>query len=33
MSSECPRGRWFAVMTEEDEDDLNSKLENYVDTI
>jgi hypothetical protein len=33
MSSWCPHGRWFAVMTEEEEDDLNTKLENYGDSI
>jgi len=27
MSSECPQGRWFAVMTEEEEDEINSKLD------
>ena len=27
MSSECPQGNWFAVMTEEEEDDLNAKLD------
>jgi hypothetical protein len=27
MSSECPQGRWFAVMTEDEEDDLNAKLD------
>jgi hypothetical protein len=29
MSSECPQGRWFAVMTEEEEDELNDKLDNH----
>jgi hypothetical protein len=29
MSSECPQGRWFAVMTEDEEDDLNAKLEDH----
>jgi hypothetical protein len=33
MSSKCPKGRWFAVMTEEEEDDLNAKLENHGDSI
>lgn len=33
MSSECPHGRWFAVMTEEEEDDLNAKLEKHGDSI
>jgi hypothetical protein len=33
MSSACPRGRWFAVMTEEEEDELNDKLDNYGDSI
>jgi len=33
MSSSCPQGRWYAVMTEEEEDDLNAKLENYGDSI
>jgi hypothetical protein len=33
MSSACPQGRWYAVMTEEEEDDLNAKLENYGDSI
>ena len=33
MSSACPHGRWFAVMTEEEEDDLNAKLENNGDNI
>jgi hypothetical protein len=33
MSSECPHGRWFAVMTEEEEDDLNAKLDNDGDNI
>ena len=33
MSSECPQGRWFAVMTEEEEDDLNAKLESNGDII
>jgi len=27
MSSACPQGRWFAVMSEEEEDDLNAKLD------
>ena len=27
MSSACPQGRWFAVMTEEEEDALNAKLD------
>jgi hypothetical protein len=33
MSSECPQGRWFAVMTEEEEDELNDKLDNHGDNI
>lgn len=33
MSSACPRGRWFAIMSEEDEDILNEKLDTHVDTI
>jgi len=33
MSSGCPRGRWFAVMTEEEEDELNDKLDNHGDSI
>lgn len=33
MSSECPQGRWFAVMTEEEEDDLNAKLESNGNSI
>lgn len=33
MSSACPRGRWFAIMSEEDEDMLNEKLDKHVDTI
>ena len=33
MSSACPEGRWFAVMTEEEEDDLNAKLENHGNSI
>ena len=33
MSSACPQNRWYAVMTEEEEDDLNAKLENYGDSI
>jgi hypothetical protein len=33
MSSACPQGRWFAVMTEEEEDDLNAKLGDYGDSI
>ena len=28
MSSACPHGRWFAVMTEEEEDEINAKLDN-----
>jgi hypothetical protein len=27
MSSACPQGKWFAVMTEDEEDDLNAKLD------
>jgi hypothetical protein len=33
MSSSCPQGRWFAVMTEEEEDDMNAKLENHGNSI
>lgn len=33
MSSECPKGNWFAVMTEDEEDDMNAKLENYGNSI
>jgi hypothetical protein len=33
LSSSCPKGRWFAVMTEEEEDNLNAKLENNGDNI
>jgi hypothetical protein len=33
MSSECPKGQWFAVMTEEEEDVLNAKLGNNGDSI
>jgi hypothetical protein len=33
MSSACPHGRWFAVMSEEEEDILNEKLDPYGDTI
>jgi hypothetical protein len=27
MSSECPQGNWFAVMSEEEEDDITARLE------
>jgi len=33
MSSECPQGNWFAVMSEEEEDELNAKLESNGDSI
>jgi hypothetical protein len=33
MSSACPQGRWFAIMTEDEEDDMNAKLENHGDSI
>jgi hypothetical protein len=33
MSSECPHGRWFAIMSEEDEDLLNEKLDTHGDSI
>lgn len=29
MSSSCPEGYWDALMTEEEEDDLNTKLDSY----
>ncbi len=27
LSSECPKGNWLAVMTEEEEDELNKSME------
>jgi hypothetical protein len=33
MSSSCPHGRWYAIMTEEEEDELNLKLDNHGDSI
>ena len=33
MSSACPKGRWMAVMTEEEEDVLNAKLGTDGDSI